>query len=88
MTVEGIIDKIKLEIYYGIRVIARVQHAKATREKALTYLKKIDKNLEVDIFTRKFQELIKRHFIEKKRESEQESLFTLNKITDFVDFDK
>ena len=55
--------KIELDIYYAIRVIRGVKHAKQTREKVLTYVKKIDKDLQVDIFTRKFQELIKRHFI-------------------------
>ena len=58
MTVEWSIDKIKieLEIYYEIRATAGVQHVKSTGEKVLTYLKKIDKELHVDIFTRKFQD--------------------------------
>ena len=50
--------------------------------------KKIDKVLQVDIFTRKFQEPINRHFIEIQVEGEQESLFILINITDFIDFDK
>ena len=51
----------------------------------LTYLKKIDKDLQVDIFTLKFQELVNRHFIKIQRESQQESLFILKRMADFIE---
>ena len=84
MTVERSIDMIN---YDEIRAITAVQHAKQTREKVLTYLKKIDKiDIQVDIFTRKLE--LNSHFIEIQKEGEQESFFMLKNITDFFDFDK
>ena len=84
MTVESSIDMIN---YDEIRAITAVQHAKQTREKVLTYLKKIDKiDIQVDIFTRKLE--LNSHFIEIQKEGEQESSFILKNITDFFDFDK
>ena len=80
--------KIEIDICFAIRTISGVQQAKLTREKVLTQLNKIDKDLQVDIFTRKFQELINRQFNEIQREGEQESLFILKNITDFIDFDE
>ena len=45
--------------YDEIRAISAVQHAKQTREKFLTYLKKIDKvDIQVDIFTRNLELII------------------------------
>ena len=75
MTVGESISKIKIEIdfYYDTRAIRGVQQARPTREKVLIHLKRIGKDIQVDIFTRKFQELIKRHFIETRGEGEQES---------------
>ena len=56
MTVERGIDMIN---YDEIRAITAVQHVKQTREKVLTYLKKIDKvDIQVDIFTRKLELII------------------------------
>ena len=90
MTVKGNIDNIKVEvnIYYAIRAIRGVQHAKSTREKVLTSLKKMDKHFQVDIFACKFQELTKRRFIEIQGEDEEESLFISRNITYFINFDK
>ena len=90
MTVEGRNNKIRIElyIYYAIRAIRGVQHAKPTGQKVSTSLKKTDKDLEVDIFTCKFQEQIERRFIEIQEKNERESLFIMRYITDFIDFNK
>ena len=71
-----------------LRDIRRIQQAKPTREKVLTYLKKkLIKAIQVDICKRKFQELIYRQLTEIQREGEQESMFILKNIT-VIPFDK
>ena len=61
MTAEGLINKIKIKLgiceAYVIIAIRMVQHAQPTKEKVLTCLQKIDKELQVDIFTRNTLEL-------------------------------
>ena len=70
-------DKVKIyfDIYYAINFIRKVQHNKPSKEKAFSYLRKLDKDFSYDLFNISMETLVKDNFIEVQGDDDQESLF-------------
>ena len=56
--------KIILNIYYAISTIRKVRHSKPSKEKIFNHLKKLDKDVKSDYFTKNLENLIDRQYVE------------------------
>ena len=73
---DGRVDKVKmyLDIYYTINFIRKAQHNNPSKGKVFSYLKKLNKDCNYDLFDISMDKLAIANFIEVKGDDDQESL--------------
>ena len=78
--------KIRLDIYYAISTIRKVQHSKPSKEKIFNYLKKLDQDVSHDYFMINLENLIDKKYVEVQEHGEQESLFLIKPFELFLSY--
>ena len=76
--------KIALDIYYAIIYIRKIQHLKPSTEKIHSYLKKIDKDLQYESFSKIMDQLVQKEFINIQGDGNEESIFVNKSVSDFL----
>lgn len=61
-----------------------MQHNKPSNEKMFNYLKQLDKDCSFEVFNNYMDKLVNEIFNDVQDHVEQESLFTINKLTNFL----
>ena len=61
-----------------------MQHNKPSNEKMFNYLKKLDKDCSFEVFNNYMDKLVNEILIDVQDHVEQESLFIINKLTNFL----
>ena len=76
--------KIALDICHAIIYIRKIQHLKPSTEKIHNYLKKIDKDLQYESFSKIMDELVQKEFINIQGDSNKESIFVNKSVSEFL----
>ena len=78
--------KIALHIHYAIIYVRKIQHLKPSTETIHNHLKKFDKDLQYESFSKIMDHLIQKEFINTQGDGNEESIFVNKSLSDFLNF--
>ena len=70
-------------LFHAIIYIRKIQHLKPSTEKIHNYLKKIDKDLQYESFSKIMDQLVQKEFINIQGDGNEESIFVNKSVSDF-----